>query len=137
MSLESARQSIVAAVEAAKVGCPGGVPVIEYDNRILVDTQTASDPFLCVEIHFISGEQADLSNAPRHRFYGQIHLKAAAKEGDGTAKQLAILTHFYTQLQRKQFGIVRTKASTMAPRMPHKGWLYYPCILPFWFDVID
>ena len=137
MTLELARQAIVTAVEAAKAGCPGGVPIIEYDNRILVDTQTASVPFLCVEIHFIAGEQADLNAAPRHRFYGQIHLKAAAKEGDGVAKQLAMLTHFYTQLQRKQFGTVRTKSSTMAPKMTHKGWLYYPCLIPFWLDLID
>ena len=137
MSLESARQAIVAAVEAAKIGCPGGVPIIEYDNRIIVDTQTATAPFLSVEVHFMSGEQADLSAAPRHRFYGQLHLKAAVKEGAGTANQLTMLTHFYPKLQRKQFGIVRTQASTVAPVIPHRGWRYYPCIIPFWFDVID
>ena len=137
MSLEQARQSIVAAIEAAKVGCPNGVPIIEYDNRIIVDTQTASAPFLNVEIHFIQGEQADLSAAPRHRYYGQMHLMAAAKEGAGVAQQLTMLNHFSPQLQRKQFGGVRTKMSTMAPKMHLKGWLYYPCVIPFWYDLID
>ncbi len=137
MSLELARQSIVTAVEAAKVGCPGGVPLIEYDNRTIVDTQTATVPFVNLEIHFLSGEQADLSNAPRHRYIGQIHIMAAAKIGEGVAAQLKILNHFTVQLQRKQFGSVRTKMSTMAPKMPYNGWLYYPAVIPFWYDVID
>jgi hypothetical protein len=134
MSLDQARQAIVDAIEAAKVGSPIDPIVIEYDNRILVDTATASDPFLCVDIKLFAGEQADLSPNPRQRMWGQIHLKAAAKEGAGTADQLRILEHFMTRMQRKKLGPVQTFMAGVGLAMPLKGWSYYPCIVPFYYD---
>lgn len=136
MSLETVRQSIVAAIETAKIGCPGGVPVIEYDNRILIDTQTQAVPFLCVEIKFLSGEQADLNVSPIHRLYGQIHLMAAVKEGEGMSSGLVMLNHFYPQIHKKQFGTVRTAMATFTQPKPHIGWVYYPVLVPFWTDNI-
>lgn len=136
MALEDVRQAIVAAVEAAKVGCPGGIPLIEYDNRIIVDTQTQSVPFICVKILFLDAEQADLNVNPTHRLYGQIHVSAAVKEGEGMSIGLKMLGHFYPQLHKKQLGSVRTKMAKLVQSRPHLGWVYYPALIPFWSDEI-
>ena len=136
MSLETVRQAIVAAVETAKIGCPGGVPLIEYDNRIIIDTQAQALPFLCVQVKFLDAEQADLNANPIHRVWGQIHLAAAVKEGEGMAQGLVMLEHFYPQLHKKQIGSVRTAMATFTPPKPHIGWVYYPALIPFWSDEI-
>lgn len=136
MSLELARQDIVTAIEAAKVGAPVANLVIEYDNRILVDTATASGPFLSVRILNLDAYQADLSANAIHRFEGQIHLAAAVKEGSGAAAANTLLDFFYPKLQRKQFGSVRTHMAKTAKPVPHLGWVYYPVLIPFWFDRI-
>ena len=133
-TLEQHRQSIVTAVEAAKASFTGYPLVIEYDNRIIVDTATQLDPFLVVNIRFLDGAQADLSANPIHRKVGQIHLQAATKEGAGSAKALVLLEHFYRALQRSQFGGVRTRMASFAREQALKGWVYYPALVPFWAD---
>lgn len=134
MSFETTRQSVVSAVESVKAGAPGGAPVIEYDNRIIVDTQTQSAPFMCVELIYMDGEQADLAAKPIHRTSGVLRVSAAAKDGDGSAKANALLDYFCPLLQGKQFGAVRTKyAKPIAPR-PHLGWVYFTVLIPFWVD---
>lgn len=137
MSQNNIRQAIVTAVEAAKVGAPVLPLVIEYDNRIIVDTQTQTLPFLCVNVVFMDAFQADLSNTPIHRFVGQIHLAAAVKAGAGSADALKLLDFFYPQLQRKALGIVRTYMAKSAPMTPHLGWNYYTMLIPFWSDKIE
>lgn len=133
-TLEQHRQSIVTAVEAAKVSFTDYPLVIEYDNRIIVDTATQLDPFLVVNIRFLDGAQADLSTNPIHRKIGQIHLQAAVKEGSGTAKAYTLIEHFYQALQQSQFGGVRTRMASFAREQPFKGWVYYPALVPFWTD---
>ncbi len=134
MSLELAREAIVTAVEAAKVGAPVSPLVIEYDNRIVVDTQTQSKPFLRIEIKYLDGYQADLSHNPIHRFNGYISVQAAVKDGSGTKDANALLEHFYPQLHKRSMGIVRTHMAKPVPEQPHQGWCYYSVIIPFWFD---
>ena len=134
MSLETARQSLVTAIEAVRGAAPGAPIVIEYDNRIVVDTQTQTAPFVCVQIMFMDSYQADISSNPIQRVIGQIHLSAVVKEGKGSAQALALLDYFAPLLQRKQFGTVRTLMSDMAPSKPHLGWRYYPILIPFWYD---
>ena len=135
-ALETARQNIVTAIEAAKTGAPTSNLVIEYDNRIVVNTQTQTDPYLAVHVMFMGGAQADLSDAPIHRVYGQIHLAAVVKEGQGSAKALALLDFFFPQLQRKTFGIVHTHMADTTPVKTLNGLVYYPILVPFWFDKI-
>jgi|DEB19_MinimDraft_2_1074335.scaffolds.fasta_scaffold62109_1 hypothetical protein len=134
MGLELARQAIATAVEAAKVGSPTTPLIIEYDNRIIVDTQTQTKPFLCVNMVLMDGRQADLNAKPIHRFDGQIHIAAAVKEGAGSADALKLLDHFYPQLHQRALGILRTHMAKAAPMKPHLGWCYYPMLIPFWFD---
>jgi hypothetical protein len=134
MSQEAARQAIVTAVEAAKTGAPVPSLVIEYDNRIIVDTQTQSAPFLRVEIKYLDSYQADISHSPIHRFEGYISLQAAVKDGSGAKEANGLLEHFYPQLHKRSMGIVRTKMASAVPERQHQGWWYYSFNIPFWFD---
>lgn len=136
MSQDYIRQSLVAAVEAAKVGAPTPSLVIEYDNRIIVDTQTQIDPYLIVQVVLIDGVQADISTDPIHRFYGQLLLAPAVKDGAGSADALKLSDHFVPQLQRKTFSGVRTLAAKPTPSRKNLGWTLYPTIIPFWYDKI-
>jgi hypothetical protein len=135
-TLEQARIDIVTAIEAAKAGAPVSPLLIEYDNRIVVDTQTQVKPYLAVHIKFMDGRQADLAAKPIHRMSGQIHVAAVAKIGSGSAEALKLLDYIYPQLHQRSMGVVRCHMSKLAPMSPHLGWNYYPVLIPFWFDKI-
>ena len=135
-TLEQARIDITTAIEAAKTGAPISPLLIEYDNRIVVDTQTQTKPYLAVHIKFMDGSQADLSKSPIHRMLGQIHIAAVAKEGSGSSDALKLLDFFYPQLHGRNMGVVRCRMAKLAPMAPHLGWNYYPVLIPFWFDKI-
>lgn len=134
MSMEQARKDIVAAVELAKTGAPISPLIIEYDNRIVVDTQTQTKPYLAVHVKFMDGWQADLAAKPIHRIMGQIHLAAVCKMGSGSSDGLRLLDHFYPQLHQRSMGTVRTHMSKLTNKTEHLGWYYYPVLIPFWFD---
>lgn len=133
MSIEATRQSVVAAVEAIKSSIPG-TPVIEYDNRIIIDTQTQTLPFMMVKLIYADGRQANLAEKPIHRLEGHIQVSAAAKEGDGTALIGSMVDYVMGQLQGKQFGAVRTRYGRPTPIAPHLGWVYFTVLIPFWVD---
>jgi len=134
MSLEVIRQAVTNAVEAAKVTFTEYPLVIEYDNRILVDTQTQVNPFLQVRVLILDGGQVDLSNDPLHRYIGQLHLAAVTKEGGGSAEANRLLEHFYPKLHKNSLGGVRTYMAKPSTPKPHLGWIYTPVLIPFWFD---
>ena len=135
MSLELIRTDIVTAIEARRATFSGGYTlVVEYDNVLLVDTRTQTNPFLSVEIKFVQGVQADLSNSPLQRVSGQLLLSAAVPEGSGSSRALILLDHFALGLQRKAFGTVRTHVSSPSQARPHLGWMYFTISLPFWSD---
>ena len=135
MSLDSARTQIVTAVEGARAAWTNFL-VVQYDNRIAVDPQKAHDTWLDVNIMFTDAYQGDLSDQPFHRHIGIIQLAAVTKYGNGTAEGLRLLEHFYTRLQRKQFGSVRTLVMDPRPTRQHLGWDWQMCAVPFWFDVV-
>lgn len=134
MSREAIRTSIVTAVEAAKATFSDYTLLIEYDNRIVVDTKTQTDPFLMVRILYLSAEQANLSNNPTHRVWGQIHLAAVVPEGSGSAKANSLLDFFVPKLHLKSFGTVRTMAATTAASQTLNARVYYAMAIPFWSD---
>lgn len=135
MSRAQIRTDLVTAVEAAKTGfSPGYTLVIEYDNRIIVDTKTQTDPFMCVKILLLDGQQIGLSDDPKHRITGQLHIQAAVPEGEGVAKANELLDWFTPRLHRKALGTVRTQMAVMAKPTPHLGWEYHTVIVPFWTD---
>lgn len=131
---ESFRQAVVTAVEARKALWSDYPLVIEYDNRILVDTQTQSNPFLCVEIHYIGGEQVDLGGSPNHRVYGQLTLAAAVKEGSGSKQANDLLEHFFPALHLTTIDGARMWGAKPEKTRPHRGWVYSPVSIPFDFD---
>jgi len=135
MSLELIRTDLVTAIEARRATFSGGYTlVIEYDNVLLVDTRTQTNPFLSVEIKFVQGKQVELSNSPLQRVYGQLQLSAAVPEGSGSSRALVLLDHFALGLQRKAFGTVRTHVSSPSQSRQHLGWMYFTVSLPFWSD---
>lgn len=136
-TLEQHRQSIVTAVEAAKATFTAYPLIIEYDNRMMIDHSTQVNPYLCVDLKFLDGYQADLSTNPIHRKIGQIHVQAVVKEGAGTALAYQLLDHFAPKLERKIFGGVKTRMSTYAREATHRGWVYFPVVIPFWADDIS
>lgn len=136
MSRETVRAALTAAVEAAKASfSPGYALVIEYDNRVLVDTKTQKDPFLVVRVVFEDGEQADLAPKPIQRLYGRLELAAAVPEGAGAKLANQLVDHFSAALQMKQFGPVRLRMASPAKDFPHLNSRYYPTHLPFWADI--
>ena len=135
MSRELIRRDIVTAVEAIRANLVLPYPlVVEYDNVAVVDTKTQFDPFITVEIKYLSAEQADLGNNPLRRQWGQINLAAVVPEGSGTAKANQLLDWFIPRLGLRAFGSVRTHVVTDAPAKMHLGWVYYFVAVPFWAD---
>jgi len=133
-TLEQARIDITTAIELAKIGAPVSPLLIEYDNRIVVDTQTQTKPYLAIHIKFMDGRQADLAEKPIHRMSGQLHVAAVVKEGTGSSEALRLLDYIYPQLHQRYMGVVRCHMAKLAPMAPHLGWNYYPVLIPFWFD---
>lgn len=137
MSLETARQQIVTAVEAAKLTYVSTPPLlVEYDNRHNLDAYQGRTSYLCVDIQFLDSYQGDLGPTPFHRHIGAIMLEANVKEGYGTAEGLKILDHFGGLLHGRQFGIVRTMYFDSRPSSTKAGWHICRVAVPFWFDVV-
>lgn len=135
MSQETIRVDLTTAIESIRTTFAGGYTlVIEYDNVLLVDTKLQTNPFLAVEIKFIQGVQANISNTPFQRVYGQVLLSAAVPQGSGSSKALKLLDHFSKGLQLKAFGTVRTHISSPSQSKPHLGWVYFTVSVPFWSD---
>ena len=136
MNRETIRQAVVAAVEARKATWSAYPLLVEYDNRVLVDTQTQTNPFLCVRIMFMDGEQVDLGSNPNHRVFGQIHMAAALRSGEGTARANELLDYFVPALHMKTLSGVRLWGSRPAKDLLHLGWVYSPCLIPFEADTL-
>ncbi len=135
MSRESVRQALVAMVEARKALWTDYSLIIEYDNRLLVDTQTQHNPFLCVNLTYFDGEQIDLGSQ-NHRDHGLLVISAAVRENEGTAKANALLDHFVPALHQKSVGTLRLWGSRPHKERPHLGWVYYPVAIPFEADTL-
>lgn len=136
MSLDSIRQALVAAVEAAKVSFVDYTLAMEYTNVNKIDTQAQTNPYLKVDIKFTGGEQVNLSDHPTHRWTGMLALTACVKTGQGTAKAHKLLDHFYPQLQAKSFSGVRTYMADFDRGTTNLGWYEVTLYLPFWCDQI-
>ena len=135
MSRESVRQAIVGLIEARKATWSDYTLIIEYDNRLLVDTQTQHNPFLRVGITYFDGEQIDLGSQ-NHRDQGLVVVSAVVREGEGSAKANALLDHFVPSLQQRSIGALRLWGSRPHKDSPHLGWVYYPVAIPFEADTL-
>lgn len=134
MSIEAIRQSLVAAVEAAKSGFSEYPLVIGYDNRDYIDPMKQTNPYLEVEVQLGSGWQADLSPDPIHRITGLLILTAKVREGNGTAQINRLLDHFYPKLQRRRIGLALTEMASFPRGSSIKGLYGQSVVIPFIAD---
>ena len=133
MGRETIRRDITAAVKAAVEDLYPAM-IVEYDNRIVVDTGSAQEPFLTCNIRFIDSEQREIAPDAATRYMGQIELAVAVKEGQGVSDAYKIIDALNPRLQRKALGTVRTYTAQAVRDKPHLGWIYYPTLIPFWSD---
>lgn len=130
-NIETYRQQLVAAVESARELYSVQDLVVEYDNRYIVDMNTQTDPFLCVEVTYAGAVQGDLSNKPIHKIAGLLVLTAKVREGAGTASAYNLLTHFYESLQFRVIGDCRMEMANIVRPAKLAGWWGISAIIPF------
>lgn len=136
MSRENIRETVanlVAGLVTQYTTDTGKQLIVEYDNRIVVDTTTQEEPFLCVAVEFKDAIQPELTKRI-HRFIGFIRVSVASKVGDGTAKSNQILDYFYPKIHGKDHDKVRCLMADVMPDRPHLGWVYQTMAIPFWSD---
>lgn len=134
---ELARTALVTAVENLKTTWVTYPLVIEYDNRISVNRATQTNPFLCVSIKYMGGEQIALGPNGGHRLMGIIELEANVKQGQGSKLANDLLQHFYPTLHKTDaFPPLRTYAARFSSKPPKEGWDKEVALIPFWFDAV-
>ncbi len=133
MSYEAVRLDVVQAVQAAKATWTAWPLVIGYENQTTLDVPTQELPYLCVEIHLVDSEQADLADRPLIKDWGQIHLVAHAPHNSGSRHPKLLLDHFRPYFELKNFSLVRTRTARGGPSYPVKGWECWPMVIPFWY----
>ena len=134
---EDARVALVTAVEALKTTWSAYSLIVEYDNRILVNRSTQSNPFLCVNMKYMGGEQLALGENGGHRLMGVIELEANVKQGQGSKLANDLLQHFYPTLHMTDaFPPIRTYAARFSSKPAKEGWENEVALIPFWFDVL-
>jgi hypothetical protein len=106
--------------------------LVEYDNLRLVDVDQQISPYVCVEIHFIDGEQLSLGLPRVVADYGQVHIVVHTPAGAGSLVAKRLLDHFRTFFELKTFSAVRTHATKGASTFLAEGWECTPLIVPFW-----
>lgn len=134
MSLELARQAITSRIEQVKAQYTNPNIIIEYDNRTLVDRATQKDPFIMVDILYLSGEQASIGLDTYVRTYGQILFSSCVKENTGLKAAAEIVDFFSARLEIREFNSVRTFGASPQKFQETLGWYYLPVVIPFYFD---
>ena len=132
--LELYRQQLVAEVEVLRGTFTAHPLSVEYDNRDNINMLIQRDPFLCVEVMYIGGQQADLSNKPVHRIIGMLVLTAKNREGAGSSGGYKLLEHFYPNLQHRAIGNVRLEMAEFSKPRLVGGWWAVSAMLPFYIN---
>lgn len=138
MTHDEIRSTFAQAVENVKVLFTEYPVVIEYDNRMIVNVDNQTNPFLCVETKIVGGRQADLSANPIRRYVGFFILTAKARLGEGTRKQTELLEFFYTRLDKRKIGPSIIEMADFDGVVRKSGnWTGISALLPFRADRID
>jgi hypothetical protein len=133
---EQARVALVTAVEALKSTWTAYTLLIEYDNRVVVNRATHSNPFLCVDMVFMDGYQTTLGNRG-YRSLGTVVLEANVKEGSGKKLANELLEHFFPTLQMTDaYPPLRMHAAKFGSRPAREGWVAEAAVIPFWYDTL-
>lgn len=133
MTIQAARLAITTQFELALAAYPVPKPVVEYDNRNLIDTTKQVLPYISLSIFNISGKQLDLADKPMTMQAGQIVISANVKEGGGSLVADRLLDYFIPWFELKELGIVRTHSGVASGEKTVKGWCVYPILVPFWW----
>lgn len=111
--------------------------VVEMDNQEAVDQATQTNPYLQVQIRHLDAEQADMSDNPFVKHYGQVLLSVVAKEGTGTADSNKLLDFIRPKFSLKVLGLIHCQAFEDQSGKPVKGWWYSPAIVNFWYHKLS
>lgn len=134
MSNEACRLAIITQFETAMTAYPTSPkPLVQYENRNLVDTSTQTLPFIGIDIVNINGHQLELGSAGISVQYGQIIVTAFCKENTGSRDAGLLLDYFLPYFDKKELGIVRTQSAMYSKAKTVKGWQGYPVTVPFWW----
>jgi len=108
---------------------------VEYDNKMTVNRATQSNPFLCVSMVYMDGEQIALGENGGNRVMGVIVLEANVKEGSGTAQANTLLDFFYPVVHKTDsMPPLRTQAAKFSSKPAKDGWVAQAALIPFWYD---
>ena len=133
MSREAARIDITTAVSAAASAWIAYPMVVDYENRELVDYALQVKPFLGVDLVYHDGEQMDIGVSPLVGAYGSIALAVCVPEGKGTSEPNLVMDYFTSNLQLKQWSLVRTGVARPQPSVSRKGWYCLVTLINFWY----
>jgi hypothetical protein len=133
MSRTAARVDIVTAVQAAATSFAAFPVVVDYDNKNMVDYAAQVKPYLAVDIVYYDGQQMDLGINPLVGAYGQIALAVCVQEGKGVLPSELLMDHFVSNLQLKQWSLVKTHAAKPQPSVVRKGWYCTVTLINFWY----
>lgn len=109
---------------------------IDTENRGVVD-QTSPNPYLCVEIDFMGGEQADMADRPLVKEVGQIVIEVVTKGGSGTVAGAALRDFITPYFDMKTFGELRTHACEKYRGRPKDGLYRLPLLINFWLHRVS
>lgn len=133
MSFELARVDVEAAVQAGLAAWAGPALPLVFQNRTTLDVDRQTNPYLCVDIHFMDGEQLSMGSPAVLADYGQVHLVVHAPAKSGLLASARILDHFRRYIELKAFVTIRTRAAKGASVYTKDGWQCLPLIVPFWY----
>ena len=132
-TLEQARTAITTKVQSLVATWNAYQLEVEWDNRNTINFSTQTNPYLCVEIMLIDGDQAGLTTT--QRIFGSLLITARVRNGQGTASANALLEHFYPSLQMSDSMFpVRTHAARVVSVKPVNDWAGQSAVIPFWYD---
>ncbi len=134
-SIEDARKALYTKVQQLASTWTEYTLAIEYGNQMSINLASQANPYLCVQLVVMDGQQTSLGYNAMHRVMGNIIVEAKMKEGSGEAQANRLLAHFYPALQMKDnIPPLRTYAARMATKPAKQGWAAQAAIIPFWFD---
>lgn len=133
MSFETARLDLVQAAEAARVAWTSWSLAVSYENQTVLDVPTAEQAYVCLEIHQLDSEQAELAAQPLVKEWGQVLIVVHAPHNTGSRQAKLLLDHFRPFFELKNFSLVRTRTARGGPSYTSKGWECWPMVVPFWY----
>lgn len=133
MKYDAARAALIGLLDTTMTGA-GPSTLVQYDNRVKVDMDSQTQPFVEAEVQFTDGVQASMGDAPLSRYTGALYLSVWTKESEGSKPGLVLLATLTDAFTMRSVGGVVTKAVRPLPAGREKGWYVQSIRVPFHFD---